>query len=276
MEQSTDVLREDKHPPLNASATDAALSFQRLHSDEVISPRMLLKKTGLLLFAVTSFFVVSYLIATILGAQSPHIIHYPPLLIVLMIAFSLGMLITSLWEAAHWVQPIMLLTIMPLPLLSHIASIYSAFAFAAAVIELYRLEYFKRWAGIKISILIGYYALSIVLIGITARIPLQELFTPIALVIAFFMFVTLAFRDRFHLLVTTRRPVLSLSEFHLAKTELLYLKALLQRLSVKEIAALYGVSDSTVRNTLARVYRKFEVPDMAALLAKLSEFDIID
>ncbi|MDH7484475.1 MAG: LuxR C-terminal-related transcriptional regulator, partial [Spirochaetales bacterium] len=72
------------------------------------------------------------------------------------------------------------------------------------------------------------------------------------------------------------RAVLSLSEFHLAKTELLYLKALLQRLSVKEIAALYGVSDSTVRNTLARVYRKFEVPDMAALLAKLSEFDIID
>jgi DNA-binding CsgD family transcriptional regulator len=59
------------------------------------------------------------------------------------------------------------------------------------------------------------------------------------------------------------QPVLSLSGQGLSRVEAAYVRSILQGHSVKETAHEAGVSDSTVRNTLARVYRKLGVGLMA-------------
>lgn len=81
--------------------------------------------------------------------------------------------------------------------------------------------------------------------------------------------------DREIVYVAQSKPRLILSEKGLSSTETAYSLAALAGKSVKEIAGEYDVSESTVRNSLARVYGKLEVPNMAGFVALASKHEIV-
>jgi DNA-binding CsgD family transcriptional regulator len=70
------------------------------------------------------------------------------------------------------------------------------------------------------------------------------------------------------------RPLLSLSANGLSRIEATYVRSILQGRSVKETAHEAGVSESTVRNTLARVYKKLGVNNMVGLMALAGRVEI--
>lgn len=72
------------------------------------------------------------------------------------------------------------------------------------------------------------------------------------------------------------RPILSLSGRGLSRVEAAYVASILQGRSVKETAHEAGVSESTVRNTLARVYKKLGVSNMVGLMALAGKVDIVE
>ena len=72
------------------------------------------------------------------------------------------------------------------------------------------------------------------------------------------------------------RPRLSLASQGLTKIEAGYVVSILQGHSVKETAHKAGVSESTVRNTLARVYRKLGVTSMVGLTALAGRVEIVE
>lgn len=72
------------------------------------------------------------------------------------------------------------------------------------------------------------------------------------------------------------RPVLSLSRRGLTKAESAYVLSILRGQSVKETAHQAGVSESTVRNTLSRVYRKLGVSNMVSLMSLTGKEDVVE
>ncbi len=71
------------------------------------------------------------------------------------------------------------------------------------------------------------------------------------------------------------RPRISLSDLGLAPAERQYVLSILAGESIKAIASEAGVSDSTVRNSLARAYRKLGVSDMIGLVALAGRNEIV-
>ena len=68
-------------------------------------------------------------------------------------------------------------------------------------------------------------------------------------------------------LTGNERPHVSLSSQGLTRVEAGYVVSILQGHSVKETAHKAGVTESTVRNTLARVYKKLGVTSMVGLMS---------
>jgi DNA-binding CsgD family transcriptional regulator len=108
-----------------------------------------------------------------------------------------------------------------------------------------------------------------------------EYLTPFGLIL---FFLTLAFmitrnsaralRSREVLFIKEARDRISLSEKGLSATEIAYATEMLGGKSVKEIAFRHDVSESTVRNSLARVYGKLGVTSMSAFVSLGSQYDI--
>ncbi len=85
---------------------------------------------------------------------------------------------------------------------------------------------------------------------------------------------TRTLKSRTLITIEREKPRLLLSDRGLSATEIDYALALLSGRSVKEIAFDREVSESTVRNSLSRVYAKLEVPSMAGFLSLSSVYDI--
>ncbi|MDX9957608.1 MAG: helix-turn-helix transcriptional regulator [Spirochaetia bacterium] len=75
-------------------------------------------------------------------------------------------------------------------------------------------------------------------------------------------------------IVNEERPVIVLSEHGLTRMQTAYVMSLLRGASIKEIACEAGVSDSTVRNTLAKVYKKLGVHNMVGLMQLAGKAEI--
>jgi DNA-binding CsgD family transcriptional regulator len=75
-------------------------------------------------------------------------------------------------------------------------------------------------------------------------------------------------------IVDEERPVIVLSEHGLTRMQTAYVMSLLGGASIKEIACEAGVSDSTVRNTLAKVYKKLGVHNMVGLMQLAGKAEI--
>jgi DNA-binding CsgD family transcriptional regulator len=193
-------------------------------------------------------------------------------LVVCVIALLLS--ISAFVSRLYWLQPTLMLALVPLPMIAHISNMFSLGFFICAALLLDGLGFFKKHKRLKVAICTCYYCLCQIGIGLHSD---AESITIILSLLA--SLGICAFLCSFLSEVSRKpatKPVLSLASLGITKTEGEYLRALMEGASIKEIAANIGVRESTVRNTLARVYKKFEVHDKAMLLAKCEKYTIVD
>ncbi len=201
---------------------------------------------------------------------------YSPESIALVAAFAGGFLIMSLYENLIWFEPILLLAFAPIHLSANISSMYSFVAFLIAIIELYRIGYFKRSGFFKISIIFAYYILSLALVGAALNVFIIEIVLAIVFVVLFFVYLLPIFEGKWQITVVRPREKVRYSDLNLSERETDFLRACIGGQSFKEIAAEHHISESTVRNTFAHIYHKFDVIDRSDLLSKFADFDMID
>jgi DNA-binding NarL/FixJ family response regulator len=86
----------------------------------------------------------------------------------------------------------------------------------------------------------------------------------------------LMFEERLAVYLKAPKPRISLKEKELSGTERLYIKNITIGKTSKDIAFDYEVSESTVRNTLARAYKKLGIEDKSELAALAERYELVD
>jgi DNA-binding CsgD family transcriptional regulator len=93
-------------------------------------------------------------------------------------------------------------------------------------------------------------------------------------ILAFLIFFYLMFSDKLMVFLNEPKSKLSLEAKGLTDTESGYILSIISGKSVKETAFEAGVSESTVRNTIARGYKKLGVLNKSGLMALSEKYDI--
>ena len=228
----------------------------------------LFRKTGLLFACLASAYLIIFLIDGLFGSSFMENLDISLAIFATIGVCAVLFTLSALYESLNWLQPFVLLVMTPLPMLHHASSMFSLGAFIAAEILLYRFGFFERRKFAKFLLSIAYFYLCEILMGITSRASVLEIALPIIFMTIFLGFLMIVYGDKWVVYLKEPKPLLSLSRLKITKKEAEYLRALISGNSIKEIAIDDGVKESTVRNTLARVYKKFNVTDKAALLAK--------
>ncbi|TXT50669.1 MAG: hypothetical protein FD137_247 [Spirochaetes bacterium] len=244
------------------------------HEDAEYRAATLFRKTGLVFtcfFAV--IFVLSLSISLLRDNRSPD---FPFMFINSVILFfaTAAFLFSSLYPRLNGVQPIVLLVLTPLAMTDPSISFLSLGFFICAEILLHRLGYFETQRKFKIIINVSYYYLCQILIGVTSGLHYALIIVSLLFSTIFLIFLILAFGNTWVIYLKDPKPRLSLSTLNLTKMEVVYLRSLLDGKTIKSIAIESGVKESTVRNTLSRVYKKFDVIDKAGLIAKCGQFKL--
>lgn len=197
--------------------------------------------------------------------------------LVFAIASALGcamFALSAFMRSVLWLQPLLFLLLTPVPMLKHEASLLSLGSFLASVILLSGMDFFARNKVRRWGILIMYYYLCEIAIGMTKGLHPAEYLLPLVFVSIFLVFLALVFPDKWLPQKKPPKPTLSISAFGISPMETICLRAVLEGKSFKEIAVDCGKKESTVRNTMAHVYRKLGVQDKTALIAKYSNCDL--
>jgi DNA-binding CsgD family transcriptional regulator len=236
----------------------------------------LFRKTGLFFAITCTVYLLFYLGIKLFGPEGGRQIHglLPMILAMALLAFLF--LFSIMKPRLAWIQPVLLLAMTPLPMIYAETPIFSLGVFIAAEILFYRLGFFERLKLPKFILTILYFFLCQTFRGVRTGESAATILVYLLFLGLFLAFLLIVYGERWILYLKEPRPQLFLSSLGLSEKETLYLKALLEDKSMKEIAIDHNVKESTVRNTLARVYRKFEVTDKSELKAKCARFSLKD
>jgi DNA-binding CsgD family transcriptional regulator len=235
----------------------------------------LFRKTGFLLAGLS----VSLLLFAIFLVTDGYVLldHTPSLFyFIVVVASAILCFISALVPDLYWIQPLTLLVLTPILLLAQASSMFSLGSFIAAEILLKRLGFFKKARIPKYLLTILYFYLCEILIGISTGLNGLEIASSIFFMTVYLGFLLIVYGEKWNVYRAEPKPSLSLSNLKISPMETAYLRALLAGLSIKAIAIDGKVKESTVRNTLARVYRKFNVQDKASLMAKCEKYRLVD
>lgn len=244
--------------------------------DESHSPT-LFRKTGLLFACLCGAYLLMYLVFELFGGDYPPGFEAGEGLIPISAVCSLLFIVSAMHGSVAWLQPLILLIMTPFAIARYGASsMYGLGAFIAAEILLYRLGFFGRHKLLKFLITIAYFFTCEIFIGRISGTAALPIAMTILFMTSFLTFLLIVYGGKWVVYLKMPKPPLSLSTKNLTKKESEYLRAVLGGRSLKEVAIDDGVTESTVRNTMARVYRKFDVHDKSALMAKCENYSIMD
>lgn len=192
----------------------------------------------------------------------------------LLTAYNLSQLLVALLfflssraQRLYWIQPAIFLAIAPVSFIASHDNFYGIAFFVLAVLLLFKIGFFNsRRIPKAIGVLLYLYLAQIALAVIVGR-PFRLAFTSVFFVTVFLVVLYILYKEEIIVYLKEPRPVLDLKEKKISEAEYLYLIALRNGKIPKEIAADHGVKESTVRNTLSRVYKKLEVKDKSELMA---------
>jgi DNA-binding CsgD family transcriptional regulator len=236
----------------------------------------LFRKTGLMFSGLCTFAFISYFVMSRLvddPALKPDI---SDTMLFVVALFAVLFFTATLFPRFYAAQPILLLLMTPLPMLKHASSMFSLGAFVAAIILFFRIGFFEHKRIPKLVISISYFYLCEILIGLYFKLSVLDIMVPVLFMTIFLMFLLLVYRDKWIIYMKEPKPTLSLASIQVTKTEAKYLRSALADKSFKEIAIEAGVKESTIRNTMARVYKKMGVWDRSSLMSKCKNLDIIE
>lgn len=233
-----------------------------------------LRKSGYLFASVFALGIVFNVIQVLLRGLGPEraLFNLTQLtLLVLVVAF----LVSTLGPGLRWIQPLVFLAAFPLTVFPVPDRIYPLGFFLTGALLLERGGFFLRSRLRKTLLLVTYLLAVEVAAIVLGKGPAQDAAGATFFVVAFGLFLWFLYRDRLVVLLKEPKPRLSLEELGLSRAERSYAMALLEGRSPKEIGADYDVSESTVRNTVARVYRKVGVEDATAFAVLAATHDIV-
>jgi DNA-binding CsgD family transcriptional regulator len=183
-------------------------------------------------------------------------------------------LASALQPRLLWLQPAVLLIICPLLLIMERDTFYGTICFVLAVLLLYKYQYLLDKPLPKLRVLLVYLALANLAAALARGDNLIRTAILLLIKLSFLATVYLLFKDFYKRWLGVTRPLLDLRLKGLSNNECRYVCDLHDGFSCRQIAAHHQVSESTVRNTLARAYRKLTVKDKEALLTMLTGYEL--
>ena len=248
----------------------------RQPADESFSPT-LFRKTGLLFACLCGAYLLLYLVFELFSGDYSPGFDAEDGLIPIIAACCLLFAVSALHGSFTWLQPFILLIMTPFAIARYGASsMFGLGAFIAAEILLYRQGFFGRHKLLKFLVTISYFYSCEIFIGRLSGTGIIPIGITILFMTSFLTFLMIVYGGKWVVYLKVPKPPLSLSTKNLTHKETEYLKSILDGRSIKEVAIDDGVTESTVRNTMARVYRKFEVRDKSALMAKCENYSIME
>lgn len=196
--------------------------------------------------------------------------------IYLLLSMSLVFLCSAFYKSIALLQPLTLLLAFLVPTFVQYDSMVGISLFISGIILLYRGGFLKTKKLLKIIMLLLYFYTAEISAAFLAHEKIPRTISTIFYISTFILFLFLIFKEQFAAFAAKRKPVFSLSSYGLSTAEAVYVKMLAEGKTHKEIACSCGISESTVRNTLSRVYKKLKVPDKYALMAILSSHEVKD
>lgn len=192
-----------------------------------------------------------------------------------LVAISLFML-SALVDRLRWIQPALFLVLTPFSIVDNVRTIYGLGFFIMSVLLLERANFFSRHRLAKIIILI-IYLLCIEVVGVLyGGEAFNDAIGASFFMIAFAVFLWFLYKDRLVVILKEPKPRLSLAEKGLSLGEQSFVKLTIAGKSQKELAFDFELSESTVRNTLSRAYKKLGVDDRIGLAVLSERFQIED
>jgi len=222
------------------------------------------RKTGLLFAAV---FLAGYLLNIVNSISESrdlvsNLLSFNQIILLLAIAMFLA---SAFVVKLRYLQPIVFLTIGVIPILQEPGAISGLTFFMMGMVLLERAGFFLKFRVLKIIISI-LFLMTVELIAVfTSGDLIRRAIEPTFMIMAFGLFLWFLYKERLVIIMREPRPRVSLTEKGLSPAERLFVMKTLSGKSQKEIAFDYELSESTIRNTLARAYKKLDVEDKTAL-----------
>jgi len=235
-----------------------------------------LRKTGIFFSAVFFAGAVYNLIFRIVLRSQTFVEAISSLSCIMIFAVASLFLVGALWSPAKWVQPLIFLLVTPISINTDSTSFYGLGFYVIAVALLFRLGFFDSHRVVRLTLCFLYFVISEVAMFTLDNERLYDSLGAIFFMIVFLVFLYLAFQEKLAVYLKEPKRELSLKEKGLATTERAYTLAFASGRTTKEVAYDFGVSESTVRNTLARSYKKLGVDDKAGLSALAERYRLID
>jgi DNA-binding CsgD family transcriptional regulator len=234
-----------------------------------------LRSTGIMFAGI---FLASYFVNLFFGltrgdAIVPTFFH--PYQIVLLASVALFAL-SAYSDSLRWIQPSIFVALSPLAIISDAQSIYGLGFFVIGVLLLERSGFFFRHRLVKAAILLAYLLAIEVAAVILSNRPLADAVSPTFFIAAFGVFLWFLYKDKLVVILKEPKQRISLETKGLSSSESLYIRSTIKGRHQKEIAADFEVSESTIRNTLARAYKKLGIEDKASLAGLAERFDVVE
>ncbi|OHE63208.1 MAG: hypothetical protein A2Z99_14955 [Treponema sp. GWB1_62_6] len=176
----------------------------------------------------------------------------------------------------RWIQPAVFLFSCPVAIIDDAQSIYGFGFFIIGILLLERTGFFLKRRSIKVIAATMYLlAIEVASVLLTER-PMVDAISPTFFIIAFGFFLWFLYKDTLVIILREPKPKLSLSEKGISPAERTFILETLKGKSQKEIAIDYELSESTIRNTLARSYKKLGVEDKVGLALLGERNEIVD
>lgn len=237
-------------------------------------------------FAIAFALALAYVIVSglALGKTVLEIITYSGFWICLVL--SLAMYASTRVSGLRYFQPLLLVLLTIYNIITTPDPYTSTIFAVAAFILFYLAGFFEKRRVLKFFLLVGFYYGLMVFQAFSSDFggffaeetrpkPVRG-FGVIIPITIFLLFLVLAFKERLTVYLKEPKPVLSLSGKGLTGVESGYFRGIVGGKSFKEVAVDYEVSESTVRNTMARVYKKLGVLDKTELMLLAAASEITD
>ncbi|NLJ47054.1 MAG: helix-turn-helix transcriptional regulator [Treponema sp.] len=182
--------------------------------------------------------------------------------------------VSTLSKSLNYLQPLVFLTIAPINFLDSHESFYGLGFFVMAILLLFKIGFFDRGRIPKILGLLLYLYGWELFAALRAGRNREYSLTPVFFVTVFLVYLYILYKDQIIVYLKQPKPLLDLKAKGISDSEASYILALARGLNVKEIAGKFEVSESTVRNTLARAYKKLGVQDKAELSTFLADYTL--
>ena len=185
------------------------------------------------------------------------------------------MLASVRFPKLKWLQPVVWFLSFLLAVSSGATDLTGFGFFVITVLLLFRFGFYEKAKGPWfIATIILFYVLEIGAILLTKghiTDHLESLFVITILLVTLY----LAYEEKLMVYLKEPKETLSLKGKGLTDAEQKYVLAMVGGKSPKEIAFFYEVSESTVRNTLARAYKKLGVGDRSELAALAARVELV-